>query len=177
LKEVSFMKKLGFALLAISMFAVSGCVKKVDVEAERTAIRTADAAWSTAIGTKSTDEFMTLVAADATILPPNGPAVTGTDAITAWATEMMGLPGFSVSWEPTTVEVAASGDVGYTVGAYQAQMPMPDGTSSPDRGKYTTIWKKQADGLWKVAVDIFNSDLPLPMPEAAPTDTTGARGQ
>jgi len=27
--------------------------------------------------------------------------------------------------------------------------------------KYATVWKKQADGSWKVPVDIFNSDLSM----------------
>jgi quercetin dioxygenase-like cupin family protein len=27
-----------------------------------------------------------------------------------------------------------------------------------DQGKYITVWKKQADGQWKVRVDTFNSD-------------------
>jgi ketosteroid isomerase-like protein len=35
-----------------------------------------------------------------------------------------------------------------------------------DRGKYLEIWKRQADGSWKVALDIFNSDLPLPEMDA-----------
>ena len=29
-------------------------------------------------------------------------------------------------------------------------------------GKLVEVWKKQADGKWKVVSDIFNSDLPLP---------------
>jgi hypothetical protein len=29
-----------------------------------------------------------------------------------------------------------------------------------DKGKYLTVWKKQADGSWKVLFDMFNSDLP-----------------
>jgi ketosteroid isomerase-like protein len=33
-----------------------------------------------------------------------------------------------------------------------------------DHGKYVAVWKKQADGNWKVAVDIWNTDLPLPAP-------------
>jgi len=40
-----------------------------------------------------------------------------------------------------------------------------------DRGKYLTIWRKQADGSWMVHRGTFNSDLPLPAPEkpAGPT--------
>ena len=31
-----------------------------------------------------------------------------------------------------------------------------------DSGKNLAIWRKQTDGSWRIAVDVFNSDLPLP---------------
>ena len=31
-----------------------------------------------------------------------------------------------------------------------------------DKGKYVTVYKKQADGSWKAVADIMNSDMPLP---------------
>ena len=39
-----------------------------------------------------------------------------------------------------------------------------EGTLEPthDTGKYVEIWRKQPDGKWLIAVDISNSDLPLP---------------
>ena len=85
--------------------------------------------------------------------------------------QQMAMPGFSVSWVASAVDVAASGDLGYSIGTYQFQMLMPDGSPMSDHGKYTTIWKKQTDGSWKVAVDIYNSDVPMPMPAAA--ESTG----
>ncbi len=38
------------------------------------------------------------------------------------------------------------------------------GTPEPthDTGKYVEIWRQQPDGKWLLAVDISNSDLPLP---------------
>ena len=32
------------------------------------------------------------------------------------------------------------------------------GNLVPVKGKYVEIWKKQADGSWKVAVDMFSTD-------------------
>jgi uncharacterized protein (TIGR02246 family) len=161
-----------FVLTATLLVATFGCTKTVDVEAERTAIRTADTDWSATIGTMNADEFAKLVAADGKLMPPNEAMVSGTDAVRQWASRMMANPGFKASWQPTTVEVAASGDLGYSVGTYEMQMQMPDGTPMNDHGKYATIWKKQADGTWKVAVDIFNSDVP--MPSASDTTQTGS---
>jgi ketosteroid isomerase-like protein len=35
-----------------------------------------------------------------------------------------------------------------------------DGKPFADKGKYLTVWKKQAAGSWKAIEDILNSDLP-----------------
>jgi ketosteroid isomerase-like protein len=48
----------------------------------------------------------------------------------------------------------------YSTGAYQMSFKDAAGKLVPDRGKYVTVWKKQTGGSWKVALDIFNSDLP-----------------
>jgi quercetin dioxygenase-like cupin family protein len=81
------------------------------------------------------------------------PIVTGSAAIRKAYTEMSSAPGFSLSWVPTKAEVSASGDLGYTTGAYEMTM---SGVS--EKGKYVTAWKKQSDGAWKVTEDIFNAD-------------------
>ena len=43
---------------------------------------------------------------------------------------------------------------------------MNDAKGKPirDTGKILEIWKKQADGSWKCAVDTWNSDLPAAPP-------------
>ena len=50
----------------------------------------------------------------------------------------------------------------YSIGTYELSFTDPKGRLIKDHGKYVTIWHTQADGSWKVALDIFNSDLPLP---------------
>jgi ketosteroid isomerase-like protein len=39
------------------------------------------------------------------------------------------------------------------------------GQAMIDKGKYLVVMKRQVDGSWKVAVDIWNSDLPQPVPK------------
>jgi uncharacterized protein (TIGR02246 family) len=170
------MKKLFVVLFAIISVVGFGCAKKADVAAEREAIMKADADWNTAMQSKNADEFVNYFAADGVLMMPNMPALSGAEAIRSTMSQMMSS--ISVSWTPTNADVAASGDLGYTTGTYQASMTMPDGSTHPDNGKYATVWKKQADGSWKVVVDIFNSDVPMPMPQTtAPGDTTAAPGQ
>jgi ketosteroid isomerase-like protein len=38
----------------------------------------------------------------------------------------------------------------------------PKGKPMSDKGKYLTIYRKQADGSWKAVEDMLNSDLPMP---------------
>jgi len=157
------------AIVVLALLTSAGCAKKVDVTASRTALQAADTEWSNAAG--NVDSFMTFLAADGSIMPPNEPAATGTDAVRTWATNMMAMPGFHVAWQSTAADVAQSGELGYTTGTYELQMQGPNGAPMNDHGKYLSVWKKDAGGAWKVAYDTFNSDVPMAVP-AAPADTT-----
>ncbi len=62
----------------------------------------------------------------------------------------------ALRWAPDTAVVAASGDVGYTLGHWESVLKTPAGDSVLGRGHYVTIWRRQSDGTWKVAADIGN---------------------
>jgi ketosteroid isomerase-like protein len=53
----------------------------------------------------------------------------------------------------------------YDRGTYSMTITPPGAAAIEDRGKYLTIYRKQADGSWKVLRVMYNSDLPLPAPE------------
>jgi ketosteroid isomerase-like protein len=100
---------------------------------------------------------------DAILLPPNLPMSVGKDAIreTSGAAGI-GSPGFSVTWAPTKIEVAESGELAYAIGTSEGSVVGPCGTPINVKGKYIEIWKKDSDGNWKIAADMFSSDLPPP---------------
>jgi ketosteroid isomerase-like protein len=104
---------------------------------------------------KGFDGFMSYFAEDGFNLPAGGNIVQGKEnirqAIGPWE------PGFTLRWKPVKAEMAASGDLGYTFGNYVATSKGKDGKTVQRYGKYVTIWKKQADGSWKVAMDTGNS--------------------
>jgi len=62
-----------------------------------------------------------------------------------------------LTWSPVGAGIAASGDLGYTYGTYEFRSKDKDGKPAVNHGKYTTIWKKQKNGSWKVALDMGNS--------------------
>ena len=61
---------------------------------------------------------------------------------------------------PSTADVG--GDLGYTIGTYHMEFQDPEGDLLAIDGKYMTVWKKQPDGTWKVAVDMFNANGAAP---------------
>lgn len=64
---------------------------------------------------------------------------------------------FSITWDPNYAEVAASGDLGYTVGRYERRS-RAEGETVVNTGTYLTVWRRQEDGSWKVKADIGNAD-------------------
>ncbi|MCH8082256.1 MAG: DUF4440 domain-containing protein [Proteobacteria bacterium] len=69
--------------------------------------------------------------------------------------------GTSVSWVPMGGGVAESGEMGYTWGRWSNVVVDDNGIMVDTYGKYVTIWKKQQDGSWKIALDIWNSEDPM----------------
>lgn len=69
-----------------------------------------------------------------------------------------------LNWWPTVADIAESGEFGYTTGPYQFFNKRTD--SAPvGNGYYSTIWKKQPNGEWKIKVDLGVRLEPLqPLP-------------
>jgi ketosteroid isomerase-like protein len=132
--------------MALTLAVVScaqACAKSVNVEQERSALLALDREWSQT--TKDMNKFISYYAPDATAHPQGMPSATGSAAIMDAFMKMSAAPGFSLQWTPVRADVGAAGDVGYTVGTYQASM-----NGETEKGKYVCVWKKQADGTWKV---------------------------
>ncbi len=114
-----------------------------------------DDEWSKAAAAKDIDKVSSFYAEDAMVYPPNAPVVSGrAEAKKAWAA-MLADPSMSLSWKTTHSEV--QGDLGFTSGTYEASFKV-DGKPMTEKGKYLCVWKKQKDGSWKAAHDIWNSD-------------------
>jgi ketosteroid isomerase-like protein len=143
--------------------APAGPAEPTDMSAEAAAaIREADRAFEAAARTGDMEAAMAMHTDDAMVFPPGQPMVSGQALLRALWTEMTSAPGFAITWQVSGTSAAASGDVGYSWGTAQLTMNGPDGTPMSSQEKYVTIWRKQADGTWKVAVDMFNSNTPPP---------------
>jgi ketosteroid isomerase-like protein len=58
---------------------------------------------------------------------------------------------------PVGADVSSTGDLGYTYGTFEFSSTGKDGKPQVEHGKYTSIWKKQGDGSWKVVLDMGNA--------------------
>jgi uncharacterized protein (TIGR02246 family) len=92
---------------------------------------------------------------DAVVMPPGHPTVRGRDAIQKW---IAGFPR-ATRFDNEIEQIDGRGDLAYVRGRYSMTL-QPQGAPTPveDAGKYVEIRKRQPDGSWPVANDIFNSD-------------------
>jgi ketosteroid isomerase-like protein len=58
-----------------------------------------------------------------------------------------------LSWRPEVAEVSTAGDMGYTSGPYEFRKSR-DAAEPSGLGHYVSVWIKEADGKWKVFLDI-----------------------
>lgn len=98
--------------------------------------------------------FAAWFAPDAVTLANGKPAVMGHDAIAASATWTPAT--YQLTWKPEGARISPGGDMGYTWGHYDGVTKDSEGNAVKTSGRYMTLWKKQADGNWKVEVDASN---------------------
>ena len=85
-------------------------------------------------------------------------------------------PNVMLEWVPVTADVARAGDLGYTTGPFvrtersEARKPLA-------WGWYFTVWKKQADGSWKVVADIGTATPTHVLPGAEAFHPANVAGQ
>lgn len=154
-------------LPALLFFAVAcASVPRVDVASEETAIREQDRQWAQAAANRDTEGFIRFYADDATLVVPNAPPTVGRAAIRSAVAEMFAMPNVRLSFQPTSISVARSGDVAYDLGTYRMSFDGPQGRVD-DAGRYTVVWRK-IDGRWQAVSDMVVSTNPLPPPPPPP---------
>lgn len=120
-------------------------------------IETGEKQWLEAFNSGDASGVASMYEQGGRILPPNLEILDGRAAIEAFVKEFV-QTGAQLSFNLLTVH--ESPDLGVAVGTYQ--MDFPDGAAPQDRGKFVEVWKRQSDGSWLIADDIFNSDLAAP---------------
>src|SRR5215510_7637045 len=109
------------------------------------------------------DAFMAFIADDGLLFRPG--AVNGKK----WMLEHPAPPPTDkrplLAWQPAYAGMAASGDMGFTTGPWEAKADIKD-EKPQGYGHFVTVWKKQADGTWKFVIDLGISHLQSGGPQA-----------
>jgi len=105
---------------------------------------------------KGSQGYMSYYAEDSVELP-NGAAIIPGKANIAKTMGFLDDKNNRLSWTPVGADISASGDLGYTYGTYEFRSEDKDGKPTVEYGKYTSIWKLQTDGSWKVVLDMGNA--------------------
>ena len=141
----------------------------VDLAAEREALMEVDREFSQVFAEEGVDGWVSFFDEKGIQMPAGAATAWGREEVERLARRLFDAPNFtSMSWEPVYAQVAAagdsSGDLGYTLGNYIARGIDAEGQEVAQRGNYVTIWRKQEDGSWKVALDTGNAGPPLQVP-------------
>ena len=124
-------------------------------EADKTAIRAAEDSFVAYGRSRRDSATAALYTENAILMPPNQGAVEGRAAIRAWLEHFPAMSEFTLS----PIEIDGNGDLAYVRGTYALTIAAASGKpATPDHGKYVVIRRRQPDGKWLIAVDIFNSD-------------------
>ena len=162
-----------FALLAIASFtACAGGADDTRTEAERggtvaapttdpAAVRRTIDSLNTTLATslmkKDAAGHAAVYASDGMAMHSSMPAWKGRSAIEENAKGAFDAMDFA-DVKFTTQDVEVSGDIAVETGTYSMTVGPKGQKGAADSGKYITVWKRQADGSWKIHRDISNSD-------------------
>lgn len=150
-------------VVLIAALALSSCTaKQPDVGEASKELRALDAELAQAIDAKDAAAIAAFYADDAILMPTAEPIVRGKAAITEEWKQILAIPAFQNESKLGGVEVASAGDLAYTYGSYRSQLMGEDGNLTTEPGKWLTIWQKQPDGGWRIAVETYNTDIPPP---------------
>jgi ketosteroid isomerase-like protein len=106
------------------------------------------------------ESFLAILSDDIEIIPYGQPAVRGEQA-RQWIREFMDQATIQITY--TNEEIVLDGDLGVHRYSFEWTVtPKGGGDSIHERGAGIHVMKRQSDGSWKIAVDIWNPDAPTP---------------
>lgn len=130
--------------------------KPLNTDSLKTVLMQADLSFSDLSSQKGTHEaFMAYVSDAGALLRPYHPPIVGKDSIRSY---LYAKPdsAYTLTWKPLYADISASGDLGYTYGTYRLTVKH---LKEFEEGTYITIWKQDATGNWKFALDTGNPGL------------------
>jgi len=116
-------------------------------------LRAAEAKWSALWAAQDAPGLAALYAEDGMRLPPDATRVVGRDAIAAMFADEFAAGLENLQLEAT--DIGHDGNLGYVVGNLTIEFPMGD-TMGTGTGNYVVVYRKEADGVWRIVIDTWN---------------------
>jgi ketosteroid isomerase-like protein len=119
--------------------------RSTNAQAAVKSLRDTDAALTNALRRGQSDAYRGHLAEGARLHRPNVMPIVGEQEIVAW---LASQPRYAAG-ESKFADTATAGDLGYTYGTYSLE-----GTEG-SHGFYVRVWSRGRDGVWRVALDVF----------------------
>ena len=150
------MKKIYILILVIFLLSYS-CTMKKDTESIgkwKNEILETEQSFAKMAKEEGIQKAFLHYAAEEAVLMRNNNLVIGKNAIAVhFENQPTKNTNISLTWKTDFVEVATSGDLGYTYGKYTYSFVDAYGNISENKGVFHTVWKRQANGIWKFVWD------------------------
>ena len=152
---MSFVRTGVMALLTGSTL-VACTAPTADQEQARRAVEAANSAWAAAAAAHDIEASVNAMAEDGIMFPPDQAPVIGRAAIREYMSAAFATPGFSIQWTTGEIRVASGGDLAYSFDRSRYTVPDSGGTVRTIHAKAVTVWRREADGIWRCVADIWN---------------------
>jgi ketosteroid isomerase-like protein len=149
------MKYFYFSYILCTIFLIP--LQAQNISEEATLLMQLDRDFDKATKEKGVDGWIEYFAPNGSMLGDTSAPVTGPAAIRKEMEPAFKDPNFSLRWHPTKAEMMMPGVLGYTVGRWERIRKTKDGEIRKT-GTYTSVWKKQPDGSWKIVLDTGSPD-------------------
>jgi ketosteroid isomerase-like protein len=138
----------------LSLCACNAVSKKNQVEKSKSEILQTEKAFAEMADKQGIREAFLYYAADDAVLMRNNKLIIGKEVIGESLPDTTNRKlEVKLTWEPDFVDVANSGDLGYTYGRYIYSVTDSLGVIQRDTGIFHTVWKRQEDGRWRFVWD------------------------
>jgi uncharacterized protein (TIGR02246 family) len=116
-------------------------------------LRAAEDRWEELWAAKDAQGLAALYTEDAMRLPPDATRTVGRDAIEAMFEDEFAAGLENLQLEATDID--HDGNVGWVVGNSTIEFPTGD-TMGTGTGNYVVVYRKEADGVWRIVIDTWN---------------------
>ena len=147
---------LRLATIALAAVVAASQTAKVEAASPRDEIEAALVTFAAAFNKGDSAAVAGHYAEDGAILPPDAARVDGrVDIERFWKGAIdAGLADLTLK----AIEVLDGGELAFEVGEVSYSAPDKSGARSAATGKYIVVWKKDADGVWRLYRDIWNAN-------------------